>query len=171
MNKTQQIIGLLIAKDYIKKPEKFYESLATLMTNDLFALMGDEWEISRVEKEKPHIQGLLSDLAFLLSGDQIKSRHAKKILEDAWGTESYAWDICWYLSDTKLLEEVSGGDLGLIVAKIIEANPKVKVDIEKGKKQAIGFLIGQIMKETKGKTDPNQAKREIEKYFESKRVV
>lgn len=165
MNKTQQVMGLLIAKDYIKRPEGFCESLKNLMVNDLFALMGDEWDITKVDKEKFHIKELLNDLAFLLSGGQIEPRHVKKILEDAWETEPYAWDICWYLSDTKLLDEVSGSDLSSIVAKVIGANPKVMADIEKGKKQAMGFLIGQIMKETKGKTDPNQAKMEIEKYF------
>ena len=165
MNKTQQVMGLLIAKDYIKRSEGFYKSLQNLIVNDLFALMGEEWEISRVDKEKFHIKGLLNDLAFLLSGNQIEPRHVKKILEDAWETEPYAWDICWYLSDTKLLEEVSGDDLSSMVAKVIEANPSVKADIEKGNKKAIGFLVGQIMKETKGKTDPNQARKEIEKHF------
>jgi aspartyl-tRNA(Asn)/glutamyl-tRNA(Gln) amidotransferase subunit B len=168
MNKTQQVIGLLITKDYIKRPEEFYESLKNIMVNDLFALMGEEWEISRVEKEKPHIKELLNDLAFLLSGGQIESRHVKIILANAWETEPYAWDLGWYLSDTKLLDGVSGSDLSSIVAKVIEANPKVKADIIKGKTQAIGFLIGQIMKETKGKTDPNQAKKEIETYLNGK---
>ena len=76
-----------------------------------------------------------------------------------------AWDICWYLSDSKILDEVSGDDLGIIVSRIVEANPKVKEDILKGKKQAIGFFVGQVMKETKGKTDPNEVKKEIEKYL------
>ena len=167
MSKTQQVIALLITKDYIAKPDGFHESLKNLMVNDLFALMGDDWDITTVDKEKWHLKAVLSDLAFLLSGKQIESRHAKKILEDAWGIEPYAWDLCWHLSDTKLLEEVDGDNLSVIVSKIIESNPKVKADIENGKKQAIGFLVGQIMKETKGKTDPNKAKEEILKHFKS----
>lgn len=165
MNKTQQIIGLLITKDYIQKPENFIKTLFILMTNNLLALMGDKWSIIEVDEKKPHIKGLLNDLAFLLSSNQIESRHAKKILEDAWEFESDTWDLSWYLLDVKLLEETSGDNLREIVARIIEENPKAKADMEKGKKKVIGFLVGQIMKETKGKTDPNQAKEEIEKYI------
>lgn len=157
-------MALLIAKDYIKKPDGFYIALKNLIANDLFSLMGDEWDIKTVDIEKFHINGLLSDLAFLLSAGQIEARHVKKILEDAWNEDPYAWDLCWYLSDTKILDEVSGDDLGVIVKKIIELNPKVMEDIKKGKKQAIGFLVGKVMKETKGKADPNMVKKEIEKY-------
>ena len=53
MDKTQQIIALLITKDYINRPEGFIKSIYNLMVNDLFALMGDEWAISRVAEEKP----------------------------------------------------------------------------------------------------------------------
>ena len=164
MNKTQQIIAFLVTKDYIKRPESFIKSLYILMTNSLFALMGDKL-ITEVDEEKPHIKGLLNDLAFLLSGNQIESRHAKKILEDAWKTESYAWDICWYLADTKLLEETSEDNLIEIVKRVIEKNPKAKADIKNGKKSAIGFLIGPVMKESRGKANPNQVKEEIEKQI------
>jgi len=167
MNRTQQIIALLIAKDYIHRPDDFYMALKNLMLNDLFGLMGDECDIERVDKEKPHIKGVLSDLAFLLSGNQIEARHAHKILVDAWDYEPYAWDLCWYLSDTQLLAEATGDELSLIVSKVIEANPKAADDIKNGKKKAIGFLVGQIMKETKGKSSPNQVKEEIEKALSS----
>lgn len=46
-------------------------------------------------------------------------------------------------------EEISG-----IVKKIIEANPKEVEKYKAGKKQVIGFFVGQVMKETKGKANP-----------------
>ena len=161
MTKTQQIIGLLITKDYIKKSDRFCEVLKNLMMNDLFALMGEDNTIRDVNEYRPHIKGLLNDLSFLVSGEQIESRHAKKILEDAWKTDFYSWDLAWYLSDTKLLEEATGRGLKDIVLKIVEANPKAIEDIRGGKKQAIGFIVGQVMKEVKGKANPNQIKEEI----------
>lgn len=48
-------------------------------------------------------------------------------------------------TDTKLLDEVT--------LKLINANPKVVSDYKGGKQGAIMFLVGQVMKEMKGKAD------------------
>ena len=50
-------------------------------------------------------------------------------------------------TDTKLLDEV--------VNKLMNANPKVVADYKGGKQGAIMFLVGQVMKEMKGKADAN----------------
>ena len=41
-----------------------------------------------------------------------------------------------------------------IVLKVIADNPKSVEDLKSGKDKAIGFLVGQIMKATKGKANP-----------------
>ncbi|HHY25093.1 MAG TPA: Asp-tRNA(Asn)/Glu-tRNA(Gln) amidotransferase GatCAB subunit B, partial [Clostridiaceae bacterium] len=41
-----------------------------------------------------------------------------------------------------------------LVRKIIQNNPGSVEDYKGGKKKALGFLVGQAMKETKGKADP-----------------
>jgi len=40
------------------------------------------------------------------------------------------------------------------VEKIISENSSVVADYKSGKKQAIGFLVGKVMAETKGKANP-----------------
>jgi len=53
------------------------------------------------------------------------------------------------------LEQI--GDTGKlldIIDSVISQNPKVISDFEKGKKEAKMFLVGQVMKDTKGKADP-----------------
>ena len=40
------------------------------------------------------------------------------------------------------------------IKKIIEANPQSVADYKAGKERALGFLVGQAMKETKGKANP-----------------
>ena len=161
MTKTHEVMTLLIAKDHIKKPENMYQILSTFITNDLFGLMGDDWTIQQVEKEKPHLKGVLNDLAFLLSGGIIEHRHAKTILEAAWETDQYAWDICWYLSDSKLLEEKSGNELDDIIRSVLKENEKAVNDIKNGKKKAAGSLIGPIMRATNGKADPKLVSKRI----------
>ena len=41
-----------------------------------------------------------------------------------------------------------------MVEKVVENNPQSVVDFKAGKDRALGFLVGQIMKETKGKANP-----------------
>ncbi|MQY69629.1 MAG: Asp-tRNA(Asn)/Glu-tRNA(Gln) amidotransferase GatCAB subunit B, partial [Firmicutes bacterium] len=44
--------------------------------------------------------------------------------------------------------------LAKIVDKILRENPKVVEDYKVGKKKALGYLVGQVMKETKGRANP-----------------
>jgi aspartyl-tRNA(Asn)/glutamyl-tRNA(Gln) amidotransferase subunit B len=46
------------------------------------------------------------------------------------------------------------GAIKEIVAKVVSSNPKSVEDFRNGKEQAIGYLVGQVMKETKGKANP-----------------
>lgn len=46
-----------------------------------------------------------------------------------------------------------------VVNRIIEQNPNSVADYKNGKEKAFGFLMGQLMRETKGKADPQLAKK------------
>ena len=50
-------------------------------------------------------------------------------------------------------------ELREIIHRVIEANPGSVEDYRKGKTKAIGFLVGQVMKETGGKADPKLANK------------
>ena len=41
-----------------------------------------------------------------------------------------------------------------LLAEVVSKNPKSVEDYKAGKDRALGFLVGQIMKETKGKANP-----------------
>ena len=53
----------------------------------------------------------------------------------------------------------------LIIKKIIKDNPKAIEDYKRGKKNAIQFLIGQVMRETKGKMDPRITQKLIQEVL------
>lgn len=58
------------------------------------------------------------------------------------------------------LEQVSdAGELGKLVDEVIAANPQSIADFKAGKKKALGFLVGQIMKATKGKANPGMVNK------------
>lgn len=64
----------------------------------------------------------------------------------------------------KMDNDVEG--LKLIIEKIIENNPQSVKDYHDGKKKAIGFLVGQAMKETKGKANPGIINKMIQEELD-----
>jgi len=58
-------------------------------------------------------------------------------------------------------------NLDNIIQKIIKNNPKAVSDFKAGQEQALKFLIGQIMAQTKGKANPQSAKKLLTKFFAS----
>lgn len=60
-----------------------------------------------------------------------------------------------HVIDEKNLKQISDKEeLDKIVEDIIKDNPKPVQDFKKGKSQALQFLLGQVMRETKGKANP-----------------
>ena len=53
-----------------------------------------------------------------------------------------------------LVQVADAGALAAIVDQVIAANPGAAQDFVKGKKQSLGFLVGQVMKATQGKANP-----------------
>ena len=56
------------------------------------------------------------------------------------------------------------GQLRSVIEAVIEANPQSVSDYKNGKEKALGFLVGQTMKEMKGKANPgkiNEILREL----------
>ena len=52
------------------------------------------------------------------------------------------------------LRQISdAGALGAVVDEVLAANPDAVADVRAGKGQAIGFLVGQVMKATKGQAN------------------
>ena len=71
------------------------------------------------------------------------------------------------VEETGLKQISDAGQLEEIVLKVIEANPSVVEDIKSGKDKAIGFLVGQVMKETRGKANPGMVNQIIREKIES----
>ena len=61
-----------------------------------------------------------------------------------------------YLQQEALSDE---SELGPIVERVLEANPQQVETYRGGKEGVLGFLVGQVMKETRGKADPKAVNR------------
>lgn len=62
--------------------------------------------------------------------------------------------VASHLKAEKESTVVLGREIAPIVEKVLQQNPKAAADFQGGKSGALQFLIGQVMKETKGKADP-----------------
>ena len=65
-----------------------------------------------------------------------------------------------------LLQVSDTGELEKIVATVLESNPKAVDDLKAGQMQAIGFLVGQIMKASQGKANPELSHDLIKKQLQ-----
>ena len=93
----------------------------------------------------------LASLICLIDKGTISSKIAKQIFEEMFETGEKAEDI---VNKKGLVQISDEGAIKEIVKKVVEANPQSVADYKAGKDRAIGFLVGQIMKETKGKANP-----------------
>ncbi len=93
----------------------------------------------------------LADLIALTEGNKISSSVAKSVFEEMLKTGKTAGEIV----KEKGLEQVSDTDaLQAIVDQVVAANQKSIDDYRGGKTNALGFLVGQCMKVSKGKGNP-----------------
>lgn len=102
-------------------------------------------------KAAPVQAAAMADLLKLIAKGTISGKIAKQVFAEMWTSGKDPETIVKgkglvQISDTGALEELA--------AKVIAANPQSVADFKAGKKKAVGFLMGQIMKETKGKANP-----------------
>jgi len=109
----------------------------------------NETEIEPIEI--PFDSNQLGKLVVLIDKGTISSSIGKKVLVELFENPRDPEDIIkekgWIqISDESAIKEV--------VLKILESNPQSVADYKGGKDKALGFLVGQAMKETKGKANP-----------------
>jgi len=101
--------------------------------------------------ESPVSAGNLAKMIELISKGTISSKIAKTVFEEMWATGAEPEKIVKekglvQITDTKAIEA--------IVDAVIAANPKPVEDFKGGNEKSIGFLVGQVMKQSKGKANP-----------------
>ncbi len=69
------------------------------------------------------------------------------------------------IAEKNLAQLEDESEIENIVKKIIEKNPEPSNDYKSGKQKALQFLMGQTMKETKGKVNPQRAEELLKKYL------
>ena len=96
----------------------------------------------------------VAELVGLLEAGTITSSTAKDVLDATFESGQSPAAI---VEERGLTQVEDDGELDAAAAKAIEANPKAVDDYRGGKDSAIQFLVGQVMRETRGRADANAA--------------
>jgi aspartyl-tRNA(Asn)/glutamyl-tRNA(Gln) amidotransferase subunit B len=93
----------------------------------------------------------VSEILGLVAAGTISATSGKEVFAEMFRTGAGAGEIVRLRGLTQISDE---GELARLVDAVIAANPKSAEDYRAGKAKALGFLVGQVMKATKGKGNP-----------------
>ncbi len=105
----------------------------------------------------------IGELVKMIDNNTISGKIAKSVFKDMYETGKSPEIIVKekgliQITDTNLIEKIAD--------KIIADNPKAVSQYKSGKKNTLGFFVGQIMKETKGKANPKVVNEILAKKLE-----
>lgn len=126
-------------------------------------------DIIRIAREKgieynelPFTPEQFAKLITLIDKGTISGSIAKKVFEEMVETGKEPEKI---VEEKGLVQISDEGAIKEVVDKIIAANPQSVEDYKNGKDRALGFLVGQCMKEMKGKGNPQILNKLILEYL------
>jgi aspartyl-tRNA(Asn)/glutamyl-tRNA(Gln) amidotransferase subunit B len=95
----------------------------------------------------------LAELLKLIDNGTISGKIAKDILEQAYDSKKSPKEIVEEQGVAQVSDEST---LSAVVKQVVEAHPKEVEKCKAGKTKILGFLVGQVMKETKGQANPKK---------------
>ncbi len=139
------------------------KEIANWMLGDVAYLLNQD---HRDIADCPVTPGGLSDLLRLIADGTLSTSLAKTVLEQMYATGATAAEI---VREKDLAQISDTGAIGAAVAEAIAANPKAVADYLSGKETAARFLMGQVMRITKGQAQPELALQLVQAGLEAQR--
>lgn len=139
------------------------KAAANLMINKILPYLNEEKEeISVFPVEVKH----LAELIELIQNDKVSNSIAyQKIFPELLKQPTIA--PLKLAEKLNLLQSDDDNFLETIITQILEQNPDKVKAYQKGKKGLIGFFMGELMKQSKGKANPKEAKKMLAQYLDS----
>lgn len=146
-----------ISKYFERILSKFEDSSLVsswILTETLRRLKEYEIEANEIKLSDDNFISLLS----LLKEGKVSNNSAKKIYREIFDTDKSAIEVMKELG----LEQNNDSDFLIkLVNEVIDENPQSIEDFKAGKNRALGFLMGQLMKKSGGKANPQEANKLI----------
>jgi aspartyl-tRNA(Asn)/glutamyl-tRNA(Gln) amidotransferase subunit B len=124
------------------------KAVANWMMGDLLGyLNANNLDVDGVKLTGEHLGAMIG----LIEKGTISNKIAKTVFKAMLESGKAPQQI---VEEQGLVQISDEGAIKSIVEKVVASNPQSVADYKAGKEKAIGFLVGQIMKETKGKANP-----------------
>jgi aspartyl-tRNA(Asn)/glutamyl-tRNA(Gln) amidotransferase subunit B len=120
------------------------------------ALNRDSLDIEHGKISASALAGLLDRI----NDQSISGKIAKEVFEAMWAGEGSADQIIRAKGLTQITDSSA---IEAIVQAVIQAHPAQVADYRNGKDKLIGFFVGQVMKQTGGKANPEQVNEVLKK--------
>jgi aspartyl-tRNA(Asn)/glutamyl-tRNA(Gln) amidotransferase subunit B len=122
--------------------------ISNWMMGELMRLLNAEGkEIENCPVRPDRLAGLVK----MIGDGTISTKIAKTVFEDMYGTGKDAETV---VREKGLVQVSDSGAIETIIADVIKANPAQHADYKGGKDKLFGFFVGQVMKASKGKANP-----------------
>ncbi len=132
------------------------KAVSNWMMGELMRLLNQSGKCIEEITLKP---GDLVDLLNLIKNGSISGKIAKTVFEEMFNIGKSAEEVVKEQGLSQISDE---GELANVVDQVIAENPKSVEDYKSGKTKAIGFLVGQVMKLTKGRANPGLVNQLLE---------
>jgi aspartyl-tRNA(Asn)/glutamyl-tRNA(Gln) amidotransferase subunit B len=113
---------------------------------------------SRVTPE--HLVGMLD----LMERGTLSGAAAKAVFEEMFHSGRQASEI---VAEKGLTQISDAREMEGVVAQVIATNAHAVADFKKGKEQALTFLVGQVMRQTKGRANPSLVNKLLKEKLEN----
>ena len=108
----------------------------------------------------------LSELLNLIEDDTISGKMAKGVFKEMFDSGKPASQIV----KEKGLSQITDVDqIGGVVTEVLDSNPDAVADFSRGKEQALTFLVGQVMKVTRGRANPAMVNKLLKEQLQAKK--
>ena len=127
------------------------KAIANWVTGDVFHLLhstNEEISACKIAPEQ------IPELVLLVNQNVITAATARRVLEAMFHSGGMARDIVREKGLAQISDHVK---LAHVIDEVIAANPDAVSDFRNGKDTVLRFLIGQVMRATMGKANPNLA--------------
>ncbi len=137
--------------EFFERTTKLYPNpkiVSNWIMTDVLGFLGEvNLEITQSKLTPTHLGGMLE----LIDKGIISGKIGKKVLLEIFNTGNLPDEI---IKEKGLIQIADEDEIIKIIDKVINENPKAVEEYKAGKKEVIGFLVGQVMKLTKGKANP-----------------
>ena len=154
-NLSQKDAGIIVSSKYLSN---LFEEASKICGNHKAVSNWIISDISRILNEKemepneiPFTAEHLANLVILIDNGTISSSIGKKVLTEMFENPREPEEI---IKEKGWIQISDEGAIREVVQKILADNPQSVADFKAGKDRALGFLVGQAMKATKGQANP-----------------